>query len=89
VEVGNGGERDAFLRDHNIETHLIVKSIRPKEPQPTFNATRDKSSTNLHSSNNGNNAVAKELRLMGHNNKLVVGIVVITNYNVILYFIHQ
>ena len=31
VEPGNGGERDAFLNDNNIETFLIVG--RSKQPQ--------------------------------------------------------
>lgn len=28
VEPGNGGERDAYLREHNVETYLISDKVR-------------------------------------------------------------
>ncbi|CAH0556509.1 unnamed protein product [Brassicogethes aeneus] len=53
VEAGNGGERNSYLKDHNIETYLIVApSYRggciPYQIQST----------------NGN--ISKEMRIMGH-----------------------
>ncbi|XP_075213692.1 adenylate cyclase type 6-like [Lycorma delicatula] len=56
VEPGRGGERNSYLRDHNIETYLIVPGNSGKinefvkKPQPGFM----------------NGSVAKELRVMGH-----------------------
>ncbi|XP_072931475.1 adenylate cyclase type 5-like [Epargyreus clarus] len=54
VEPGNGGQRNAYLKDHNIETYLIVPddtSRVDKKPQHSFSL-------------NGN--VSKEMRVMGH-----------------------
>ncbi|XP_041987039.1 adenylate cyclase type 5-like isoform X2 [Aricia agestis] len=54
VEPGNGGQRNAYLKDHNIETYLIVPddtSRVDKKPQHSFSI-------------NGN--VSKEMRVMGH-----------------------
>ncbi|VVC86175.1 unnamed protein product [Leptidea sinapis] len=53
VEPGNGGERNAYLKDHNIETYLIVPddTSRDKRPQQSFSL-------------NGN--ISKEMRVMGH-----------------------
>ncbi|KAM3956898.1 LOW QUALITY PROTEIN: adenylate cyclase type 6 [Aphomia sociella] len=54
VEPGMGGQRNAYLKDHNIETYLIVPddtSRVDKKPQHTFSI-------------NGN--VSKEMRVMGH-----------------------
>ncbi|GAB6028791.1 hypothetical protein CHUAL_004605 [Chamberlinius hualienensis] len=54
VEPGNGGQRNAYLRDHNIETFLIVPDENKRfESRPS-------------SSGNQNGMVAKELRIMGH-----------------------
>ncbi|CAH0401852.1 unnamed protein product [Chilo suppressalis] len=54
VEPGHGGQRNAYLKDHNIETYLIVPddtSRVDKKPQHSFSI-------------NGN--VSKEMRVMGH-----------------------
>ncbi|XP_059055074.1 adenylate cyclase type 6 [Achroia grisella] len=54
VEPGMGGQRNAYLKDHNIETYLIVPddtSRVDKKPQHNFAL-------------NGN--VSKEMRVMGH-----------------------
>ncbi|KAH9638346.1 hypothetical protein HF086_006526 [Spodoptera exigua] len=54
VEPGHGGLRNAYLKDHNIETYLIVPddtSRVDKKPQHSFSL-------------NGN--VSKEMRVMGH-----------------------
>ncbi|XP_077301910.1 adenylate cyclase type 6 [Arctopsyche grandis] len=58
VEPGNGGERNSYLKDNNIETYLIVPDgacradLRPQQQQGC--------------SGNGTGNVAKELRMMGH-----------------------
>ena len=36
MEPGNGGERDTFLADNNIETFLIVGKSKPQQ-QPQSN----------------------------------------------------
>ncbi|CAG7828885.1 unnamed protein product [Allacma fusca] len=59
VEPGNGGDRDPFLRDLNIQTWFIVRpavvtEVQSQAVKPT----------------NGS-VIAKELRLMGHHNKTV------------------
>ncbi|KAL0851842.1 hypothetical protein ABMA28_000142 [Loxostege sticticalis] len=54
VEPGHGGQRNTYLKDHNIETYLIVPddtSRVDKKPQHSFSI-------------NGN--VSKEMRVMGH-----------------------
>ncbi|KAJ0183943.1 hypothetical protein K1T71_000366 [Dendrolimus kikuchii] len=54
VEPGHGDQRNAYLKDHNIETYLIVPddtSRVDKKPQHTFSI-------------NGN--ISKEMRVMGH-----------------------
>ncbi|XP_069365120.1 adenylate cyclase type 6 [Maniola hyperantus] len=54
VEPGYGGLRNSYLKDHNIETHLIVPddtSRVDKKPQHSFSL-------------NGN--ISKEMRVMGH-----------------------
>ncbi|XP_018566319.1 adenylate cyclase type 6 isoform X1 [Anoplophora glabripennis] len=54
VEPGNGGERNSYLKDHNIDTYLIVApSYRGDSSVPYQNHPM-----------NGN--VAKEMRIMGH-----------------------
>lgn len=54
VEPGYGGERNAYLRDHNIETFLIV-------PADTYRATK-RPANNF----SMNGSISKELRMMGH-----------------------
>ncbi|CAH2035104.1 unnamed protein product, partial [Iphiclides podalirius] len=54
VEPGYGGQRNAYLKDHNIETYLIVPDDTSRvdsKPQHSFSV-------------NGN--VSKEMRVMGH-----------------------
>ncbi|KAF5269198.1 hypothetical protein FQR65_LT02499 [Abscondita terminalis] len=54
VEAGNGGDRNTYLKDHNIDTYLIVPkdSYRAaKKPQQTFSMNGD---------------ISKEMRVMGH-----------------------
>ncbi|KAK4879136.1 hypothetical protein RN001_007282, partial [Aquatica leii] len=54
VEAGNGGDRNSYLKDHNIDTYLIVPkdSYRAaKKPQQTFSMNGD---------------ISKEMRVMGH-----------------------
>ncbi|XP_072401648.1 adenylate cyclase type 6 isoform X2 [Diabrotica undecimpunctata] len=54
VEPGNGGERNSYLKDHNIDTYLIVApSYRGDTSIPYQNHPM-----------NGN--IAKEMRIMGH-----------------------
>ncbi|XP_063224763.1 adenylate cyclase type 6 [Bacillus rossius redtenbacheri] len=56
VEPGNGGERNTYLRDHNIETYLIV-------PGDTYRGGTQVKRPNNYSMNG---SVSKELRMMGH-----------------------
>nr|CAD7440031.1 unnamed protein product [Timema bartmani] len=56
VEPGNGGERNSYLRDHNIETYLIV-------PGDTYRAGSQNKKPNTFSMNG---SISKELRMMGH-----------------------
>ncbi|KAF2894357.1 hypothetical protein ILUMI_11816, partial [Ignelater luminosus] len=54
VEPGYGGDRNSYLKDHNIDTYLIVPqdSYRAgKKPQQSFSMNGD---------------VSKEMRVMGH-----------------------
>ncbi|XP_050521832.1 adenylate cyclase type 5 isoform X3 [Daktulosphaira vitifoliae] len=60
VEPGNGGERNAFLKDHNIETYLIVP------PETTYVSQYYKKQS-PGPSYNGN--ISKEFRIMGHNQR--------------------
>eukprot|EP00102_Acyrthosiphon_pisum_P023590 XP_016660800.1 PREDICTED: adenylate cyclase type 5 isoform X3 [Acyrthosiphon pisum] len=60
VEPGNGGERNAFLKDHNIETYLIVP------PETTYVSQYYKKQSPGHA-HNGN--ISKEFRIMGHNQR--------------------
>lgn len=64
VERANGIDRDAFLRDHNIETWFIVTPKAGAIHNKTTNCASG-SSTKRNRQSNYNN-VAKELRLMGH-----------------------
>uniref|UniRef100_A0A914W0K9 adenylate cyclase n=1 Tax=Plectus sambesii TaxID=2011161 RepID=A0A914W0K9_9BILA len=52
VEPGNGRDRSKYLRDHNVETYLIV----PKEDRVSA----------PHHDGARNGAIAKELRVIGH-----------------------
>ncbi|KAE8742972.1 hypothetical protein FOCC_FOCC011402 [Frankliniella occidentalis] len=60
VEPGNGAERNSYLRDHNIETLLIVPE-KSKRSQTQRSIRRPGGHLGF---SNGN--VAKELRVMGH-----------------------
>ncbi|XP_071451517.1 adenylate cyclase type 6-like [Hetaerina americana] len=53
VEPGNGGERDVYLRDHNVQTYLIVAGDRYGQSSP-------------YGQRSFNGGVSKELRVMGH-----------------------
>ncbi|XP_022249771.1 adenylate cyclase type 5-like isoform X2 [Limulus polyphemus] len=55
LESGNGGERHAYLRDHNIETFLIVPDDKTR-----VNQVRSRQSIVTL------NTVSKEMRMMGH-----------------------
>ncbi|XP_014486082.1 PREDICTED: adenylate cyclase type 6-like [Dinoponera quadriceps] len=57
VEEGRGGERNAYLKDHNISTYLIV-------PGDTFKDNITTSGIRKGFPANGN--VSKEMRVMGH-----------------------
>lgn len=57
VEEGNGGERNSYLKEHNIKTYLIV-------PGDTFKDNLTSSRLRKGYSVNGN--VSKEMRMMGH-----------------------
>ena len=56
VEPGHGGERNSYLRDHNIETYLIV-------PGDTYRGSGSRRPPNNFSMNG---SISKELRMMGH-----------------------
>ena len=63
VENGRGSERDTYLRDHNIETYLIVASDAPPRPRiPSVVGSGDLTG----GSSQPNGSVSKELRVMGH-----------------------
>ncbi|XP_023223232.1 adenylate cyclase type 5-like [Centruroides sculpturatus] len=55
VEPGNGGERNAYLRDHNIETYLIIMD----DKQRPVNIRPRKSIV-------AQNSISKEMRMIGH-----------------------
>lgn len=56
VEEGHGGERNAYLKDHNISTYLIV-------PGDTF---KDNITPGMRKPFPANGNVSKEMRVMGH-----------------------
>ncbi|XP_055643099.1 adenylate cyclase type 6 isoform X2 [Toxorhynchites rutilus septentrionalis] len=58
VEEGHGADRNNYLKDHQIQTYLIV----PKESYRAHTMSKQSSSVN------GN--VSKELRMMGHWSKM-------------------
>ena len=60
VEPGNGGDRDPFLRDLNIQTWLIVRPAFPNEVPSSQPAMKPPTNGSV---------IAKELRVMGHHNK--------------------
>lgn len=62
VEEGNGGERHAYLKEHNIQTFLVI----PPDNFQEVSRQRKKMST-------GEN-IAKELRMMGHRERREMGI---------------
>ncbi|KAK9870661.1 hypothetical protein WA026_008222 [Henosepilachna vigintioctopunctata] len=53
VEPGNGGDRNSYLKDHNIDTYLIIA--------PSYRGGT--SSSHSHSMNG---SISKEMRMMGH-----------------------
>lgn len=57
VEDGRGFERNAYLKEHNIQTYLIV-------PSETSKSNAANSGLKKGFSVNGN--VSKEMRVMGH-----------------------
>lgn len=57
VEEGHGGERNAYLKQHSIQTYLIV-------PGDTFKGSTP--STGLRKGLPANGNVSKEMRMMGH-----------------------
>jgi class 3 adenylate cyclase len=65
IEDGNGGERNSYLKDHQIQTYLIVsKATHRYKAAPTGKFGRQPTQINT-------NTISKELRMMGHwNNKL-------------------
>ncbi|KAK5646083.1 hypothetical protein RI129_004547 [Pyrocoelia pectoralis] len=54
VEAGNGGDRNSYLKDHNIDTYLIV-------PKDSYRAAKKP-----HQSFAMNGDISKEMRVMGH-----------------------
>ncbi|XP_026465625.1 adenylate cyclase type 5-like [Ctenocephalides felis] len=62
VEEGHGGERNGYLKDHNIQTYLIV-------PGDTYRQQENKPQHSF--SMNGN--ISKEMRMMGHGSQLGFG----------------
>ncbi|XP_065217614.1 adenylate cyclase type 5 isoform X2 [Planococcus citri] len=60
VEPGNGGERNSYLKDHNIETFLIV----PDDVGISYSRHKHRK-PNSGFAQNGN--LSKEYRIMGHN----------------------
>ncbi|KAK7602501.1 hypothetical protein V9T40_008090 [Parthenolecanium corni] len=60
VEPGNGGERNSYLKDHNIETFLIV----PDDSNVSYSRHKNHK-PNTGFAQNGN--LSKEYRIMGHN----------------------
>ncbi|XP_057377418.1 adenylate cyclase type 5-like [Daphnia carinata] len=58
VEPGHGGERNGYLRDHNIETFLIIPSDKYRDHHAK--------KTSSYNSMNGTTATSKEMRVMGH-----------------------
>lgn len=55
IEEGNGYERNTYLKDHQIQTYLII-------PQETF---RQQNTISKHQPSQNCN-ISKELRMMGH-----------------------
>ncbi|XP_046651444.1 adenylate cyclase type 6-like [Daphnia pulicaria] len=58
VEPGHGGERNGYLRDHNIETFLIIPSDKYRDHHAK--------KTSSYNSMNGTTSTSKEMRVMGH-----------------------
>ncbi|XP_047100932.1 adenylate cyclase type 5-like [Schistocerca piceifrons] len=63
VEAGHGGERNAYLRDHNIETFLIVPQSGGGQASTPASRASVKRPNHTFSMNG---SVSKEMRMMGH-----------------------
>lgn len=62
IEDGNGCERNSYLKDHQIQTYLII----PKESGQSKGSAKQ-----LKQVQNTSYTISKELRMMGHcNNKI-------------------
>lgn len=62
IEDGNGCERNSYLKDHQIQTYLII----PKESSQSKSSAKQLKQTQVNSY-----TISKELRMMGHcNNKI-------------------
>uniref|UniRef100_A0A8C5H5L9 adenylate cyclase n=1 Tax=Gouania willdenowi TaxID=441366 RepID=A0A8C5H5L9_GOUWI len=77
VEAGSGGERNAFLKRHNIETYLIVGCSQKRKEEKAMIAKMSRQRTNSVTHNSGHwtdrpfynhlggNQVSKEMKRMG------------------------
>ncbi|XP_063790131.1 adenylate cyclase type 5 [Pseudophryne corroboree] len=78
VEAGAGGERNAYLKEHNIETFLIVRCSQKRKEEKAMIAKMNRQRTNSIGHNPshwgvernfynhlGNNQVSKEMKRMG------------------------
>ncbi|XP_078083988.1 adenylate cyclase type 5 [Mustelus asterias] len=73
VEAGFGGERNVYLKDHNIETYLIVGCSQKRKDEKAMiaklNRTRSNSTSNIGSPWNVErqfyNHISKEMKTMG------------------------
>ncbi|EFX90212.1 adenylyl cyclase, partial [Daphnia pulex] len=77
VEPGHGGERNGYLRDHNIETFLIIPSDKYRDVSVYFHVIikirenekfpfNPNSTASCYNSMNGTTSTSKEMRVMGH-----------------------
>lgn len=62
IEDGNGCERNSYLKDHQIQTYLII----PQEMGQSKSSTKNQKHIQYNS-----NTISKELRMMGHWNSKV------------------
>ncbi|KAK9501069.1 hypothetical protein O3M35_002183 [Rhynocoris fuscipes] len=81
VEPGNGGERNAYLRDHNIQTYLIVPEETSRQETSRqvliilligsniWKILLQSHGSTKRTANMSNGNVAKELRVMGHSSR--------------------
>ncbi|XP_068592838.1 adenylate cyclase type 5 isoform X3 [Cebidichthys violaceus] len=77
VELGEGGERNAYLKTHNIETYLIVGCSQKRKEEKAMIAKMNRQRTNSVTHNSGHwtdrpfynhlggNQVSKEMKRMG------------------------